>query len=91
MTTLVLLMFIAVWAIFIGALQLYAAISLRKVIDNVWWLILSGLLSIAFGGVLMVWPSTGALAFVWTIAWYAVFFGCMFIGLSLELKKFERI
>jgi uncharacterized membrane protein HdeD (DUF308 family) len=91
MTTLVLLMFIAVWAIFIGALQLYAAISLRKVIDNEWWLILSGLLSIAFGGVLMVWPNTGALAFVWTIASYAVIFGCMLIGLSLELKKFERI
>jgi uncharacterized membrane protein HdeD (DUF308 family) len=90
MTALVLLMFIAVWAIIIGVLQLYAASQLRKVIDNEWWLILSGLLSIAFGAVLIAWPGTGALAVIWTIAWFAVFFGCMFIGLAFELKKFKR-
>jgi uncharacterized membrane protein HdeD (DUF308 family) len=90
MTALVLLMFIAVWAIIIGALQLFAAIQLRNVIDNAWWLILSGLISIAFGVVLIGWPNAGALAVIWTIAWYAVFFGCMLIGLSFELKKFMR-
>jgi uncharacterized membrane protein HdeD (DUF308 family) len=90
MTALVLLMFIAVWAIIIGVLQLYAASQLRKVIDNEWWLILSGLLSIAFGAVLIAWPGTGALAGIWTIAWFAVFFGCMFIGLAFELKKFKQ-
>ena len=40
--------------------------------------------------VLIAWPSTGALALIWTIAWFAVFFGCMFIGLAFELKKFKR-
>jgi uncharacterized membrane protein HdeD (DUF308 family) len=89
-TALVLLVFIAVWAIIIGVLQLYAASQLWKVIDNDWWLILSGLLSIAFGAVLIAWPSTGALALIWTIAWFALFFGCMFIGLAFELKKFKR-
>jgi len=89
-TALMLLVFIAVWAIIIGVLQLYAAIQLWKVVDNDWWLILSGLLSIAFGTVLIAWPSTGALAVIWTIAWFAVFFGCMFIGLAFELKKFKR-
>ena len=39
-------------------MQLYAAIQLWKAIDNDWWLILSGLLSIAFGVVLLAWPST---------------------------------
>jgi uncharacterized membrane protein HdeD (DUF308 family) len=90
MTALVLLVFIAVWAIIIGVLQLYAAIQLWKVVDNDWWLILSGLLSIAFGAVLIAWPGTGALALIWTIAWFALFFGCMFIGLAFELKKFKR-
>jgi len=90
MTALALLVFIAVWAIIIGVLQLYAAVQLWKVIDNDWWLILSGLLSIAFGVVLIAWPSTGALALIWTIAWFALFFGCMFIGLAFELKKFKR-
>jgi uncharacterized membrane protein HdeD (DUF308 family) len=90
MTALVLLMFIAVWAIVIGALELYAAGQLWKVIDNGWWLVFGGLISIAFGVVLIGWPSTGALALIWTIAWYAVFFGCMLIGFSFELKKCKR-
>jgi uncharacterized membrane protein HdeD (DUF308 family) len=59
------------------------------VIDNDWRLILSGLPSIAFSGVLIAWPGTGALAVTWTIAWFAVFFGCLFIGLAFELKKFK--
>ena len=36
-------------------------------------------------------PGTGALAVIWTIAWYAAFFGCMLIGLSFKLKKLKRI
>ena len=53
--------FAAADAIIIGVLQLYAATQLQKVIDNEWWPILSGLLSIAFGAVLIAWPGTGAL------------------------------
>jgi uncharacterized membrane protein HdeD (DUF308 family) len=90
MTALVLLMVIAVWAIVIGVLQLYAASRLWNVMENAWWLILSGLFAIAFGAVLIAWPGTGALAVIWTIAWYAVFFGCMLIGLAFELRRFKR-
>jgi uncharacterized membrane protein HdeD (DUF308 family) len=90
MTALVLLVLIAVWAIVIGLLQLFAAIQLWKVIDNDWWLILSGLLAVAFGVVMIAWPSTGALALIWSIAWFALFFGCMFVGLAFELKRFKR-
>ena len=90
MTALVLLMFITLRAIIIGVLQLYAAAQLWKVIDNAWWLILSGLLSIGF--------RCGAhrLARHWSAGGHldnrvdTVFFGCMLIGLSFELKKFKR-
>ena len=90
MTALILLAFIAVWAIIIGVLQLFGAVRMRNIVNNEWWLILSGLVSIAFGVVLIAWPGTGALAVIWTIAWYAVFFGCMLVGLSFELKKRKR-
>ena len=89
-TALVLLMFIAGWAIAIGVLEIYAAVQLRKVVKNEWWLVLSGLLSIAFGVVMFARPGTGALAVIWTIAWFAIFFGCMLVGLAFRLKKYKR-
>jgi uncharacterized membrane protein HdeD (DUF308 family) len=86
-TTLVLLMFIAVWAIIIGVLQIWGAIALRSVVPNEWLLILNGVLSIAFGVILMAQPGAGALAFVWMIAWYAIVFGAIYIALALRLKN----
>jgi uncharacterized membrane protein HdeD (DUF308 family) len=90
MTTLVLLMFIAAWAIIIGAIQLWGAIALRSVLQHESLLILNGALSIAFGVILMLQPGTGALAFVWMIAWYAIVFGGLYIGLAFRLKQYKR-
>ena len=89
-TTLLLLMFIAAWAIIIGALQIWGAIALRKVLQQEWLLILNGVLSIAFGVVLLAQPGTGALALAWTIAWYAIFFGCLYVALAFKLKQYRR-
>ena len=90
MTTLVLLMFIAVWAIIIGILQIWGAIALRKVLQHEWLLILNGVLSIAFGVVLMAQPGTGALALAWMIAWYAIFFGCLYVAFAFKLRQYKR-
>ena len=89
-TTLVLLMFIAVWAIIIGALQIWGAVALRKVLQHEWLLILNGVLSIAFGAVLLAQPAAGALGFVWMIAWYAIFFGCLYVALAFKLRQYKR-
>ena len=87
MTALILLMFIATWAIVIGVLQIVAAIRLRREIENEWLLGLSGLVSVIFG-LLMIWrPGAGALAVVWVIGAYAIFFGILLVALSLRLKK----
>jgi uncharacterized membrane protein HdeD (DUF308 family) len=89
-TTLVLLMFIAVWAIVIGALQIWGAIGLRKVLQHEWLLILNGVLSIAFGVILMVQPGAGVLAVAWMIAWYAILFGCLYIALAFRLRQYKK-
>jgi uncharacterized membrane protein HdeD (DUF308 family) len=89
LTALVLLMFIAVWAIVIGALEIWGAIQLRKEIEGEWWLILSGLLSIAFGVLLVARPGPGALALVWVIAAFAILHGCTLIALAFRLKQFR--
>jgi uncharacterized membrane protein HdeD (DUF308 family) len=90
MTALVLLAFIAIWAIVIGALQIWGAIQLRKEIDNEWLLVLSGILSIVFGIVLLANPGTGALAVIWLIGAYAIILGCIYIALSFRLRHFKQ-
>src|ERR1700741_1438898 len=49
-TALVLLLFIAGWAVATGILQIIGAIRLRKEIENEWLLILGGIISGLFGG-----------------------------------------
>ena len=90
MTALLLLLLIASWAIVIGALEIFGAIRLRKEIEGEWWLIISGLLSIAFGVILFVQPGSGALALVWVIGIYAILAGGSLIGLAYRLKNLKQ-
>jgi uncharacterized membrane protein HdeD (DUF308 family) len=85
LTALVLLYIIAVWALLTGVLELIAAVRLRKVITNEWWLVLSGILSVLFALVLLAMPATGAVAVVWVIAAYAIVFGVFMLALALRL------
>jgi uncharacterized membrane protein HdeD (DUF308 family) len=89
-TALVLLLFIAAWAIVTGVLQVWGAIRLRKEIEGEWLLILSGLLSIAFGLILVVQPGAGALAVIWLIGTFAILEGCLLVALAFRLKKHKR-
>ena len=88
MTALLLLMFIAAWAVVMGIFQIIAAIRLRKVIQNEWLLALSGVLSVLFG-LLMFWqPGAGALTVIWAVAAYALVFGVLLIWLGFRLKQY---
>jgi uncharacterized membrane protein HdeD (DUF308 family) len=86
-TALVLLLFIAAWAIIMGIMEIIGAIQLRKEIDNEWWLIASGALSVLFGLVLIVFPGAGALGLIFVIGVYAIIYGVTLIGLAFRLKK----
>jgi uncharacterized membrane protein HdeD (DUF308 family) len=90
MTALILLLFIASWAIVTGAFQIAGAIQLRKEIDNEWMLALNGLLSIAFGVILLARPDAGALGVVWIIGAYAIIGGITWIALAFRLRGFKR-
>jgi uncharacterized membrane protein HdeD (DUF308 family) len=86
LTALVLLMFIAAWAIVIGVLQIVTAVRIRKEIRNEWLLGLSGALSIVFGVLMIAAPGAGALAMIWIIGAYAVFFGVLLIAAGFRLR-----
>jgi uncharacterized membrane protein HdeD (DUF308 family) len=87
LSALVLLFFIAGWAIATGVFQIIGAIQLRKEIDNEWLLIVGGIISVLFGIGVMLAPGAGALALVWVIGTYAVIIGVLLVALAFRLKK----
>jgi len=86
-TALVLLYFIAAWAVLTGIFKIAAAIRLRKEITDEWALGLNGVASIIFGIVLIVFPGAGALALIWLIGAFAILFGLLLLALALRLRK----
>jgi uncharacterized membrane protein HdeD (DUF308 family) len=89
-TGLVLLLVISIRAVVAGVAEVVAAIRLRKVIAHEWLLGASGVLSVAFGLILLVYPAAGALAVVWMIGSYAILFGVLLTGLGLRLQRWHR-
>jgi uncharacterized membrane protein HdeD (DUF308 family) len=87
MTALLLLYFIAFWAIATGVMQIVGAIRLRKEIDNEWMLIASGVVSVLFGAIVLVAPGAGALGVLFVIGIYAIVYGVTLIGFAFRLRK----
>jgi len=85
-TLAVLIVVIAAWAIVSGIMQIIGAIQLRKEIDNEWFLILSGIASVIFGGILLFRPGLGTLALIFTLGTFAVIEGLLLIAFSIRLK-----
>lgn len=85
-TALVLLYVIAGWSIVTGVLEVAAAIRLRKEIEDEWLLGLAGIASIIFGILLMILPGPGALALVWLIGSYALFYGVLLLVLAFRVR-----
>lgn len=89
-TALVLLYFIAAWALITGIFEIVAAIQLRRVITGEWTLILGGLLSILCGILLFVFPVAGAVSVIWVIGIYAIVFGVSEIIFAFRLHSLRQ-
>lgn len=88
-TAIILLFFIAGWAIASGIFQIIGAVQLRKEIQNEWLLIINGALSVLFGILMFLMPAAGALALIWLIGAYAILYGLLMLGFALRLRKYK--
>jgi uncharacterized membrane protein HdeD (DUF308 family) len=89
-TALTLLYVIAFWAIIMGAMQVVAAIALRRELEGEFWLGLGGVLSVVFGVLLIAFPGDGLIALVWAVAIWAIAFGASSLGLANRLRGVDR-
>jgi uncharacterized membrane protein HdeD (DUF308 family) len=86
-TAMALIYLIAAWAIVTGGMKIAEAVRLRKQIRHEWLLILSGLVSVAFGVLLASMPLPGIVGVMWAIGIYAIVMGTMLVALSAGLRR----
>src|SRR6516162_4768437 len=86
-TALAVVLYVAIWAIATGLLEIVAAIRLRRQIEGEFWLALAGIASVVFGGLLIARPGTGALTILWLIGVYAIAFGVILLLLAFKVRS----
>ena len=89
-TALLFLYLLATWALLSGLVEILAAWRLRHEIRGEFWLGFAGVLSVAFGAMLLLKPGAGALTVMWLIASYSVLYGIVLIGWGFHLRGLHR-
>jgi uncharacterized membrane protein HdeD (DUF308 family) len=87
LTALALVYLVAAWAIVTGAIELWAAYLLRRVVRNEWLLVLGGIVSVLFGMLLAINPRAGLVTIVWLFGAYMLVFGVLAFALALRLRS----
>src|SRR3979411_1646755 len=85
-TVIAFVLLVAAWAIVSGALMTAAGFRL-KIDHGRWWLILGGLLSLAYGALLFITPLIGAIVLTWWLGAYALAFGIALVIFSFKLRS----
>jgi uncharacterized membrane protein HdeD (DUF308 family) len=83
---LALLFIVAGWAIVTGILQIWMAIRLRDQISGEVWMGLSGLISILFGLLLVIFPGTGILSALVLVGIFSILMGLPMVLLGWRLR-----
>jgi uncharacterized membrane protein HdeD (DUF308 family) len=86
-TALTLVYLIAFWAITTGVFELVATLELAGELQGDWILGLTGILTVAFGVLVALYPRSGALSIIWIIGLYAILAGITRLMLAYRLNS----
>lgn len=86
-TALVLVLLVGAWAVITGALQVAAAVRLRRERSGWWVLALSGVVSLIAGVIILARPDIGALALATVLGVYALLAGVALLWAAWQLRK----
>jgi uncharacterized membrane protein HdeD (DUF308 family) len=86
LTVLAFVLLVASWAIVTGVLMTAAAFRLNLEHGR-WWLVLGGVLSLAYGALLFFTPLVGAIVLTWWMGAYALAFGVALVIFSFRLRS----
>ncbi|MBS1518291.1 MAG: DUF308 domain-containing protein [Bacteroidetes bacterium] len=83
------LYFIAFWAVIAGIFMIYSAIKLRKVIQNEWFTIINGLITLIFGLLIFSNVIAASESIVIVFGFYAIISGIIMMILSFKVKSLK--
>lgn len=87
-TALVLLFVVAFWAVALGISEIGGAFTSRKRGSDNWgWTLAAGILNVAFGVVLLIWPASGVLTLVWLVGIFTLAGGIALIMLAFRVRS----
>jgi uncharacterized membrane protein HdeD (DUF308 family) len=81
------MVFLGVWAVIRGLLEIQLGLILRRTVPGEFWLIFSGLASVVLGVLLFLQPTLGLVATSWLFGGYAVLAGLLGIVLALKVRR----
>jgi uncharacterized membrane protein HdeD (DUF308 family) len=89
-TALAAVLYVAIWAVSTGVLEIVGAVRLRKEIRGEFWLALAGVASVVFGVLLALNPGAGAVTLLWLMSIFAIAFGAMLMLLAFRVRRVAR-
>jgi uncharacterized membrane protein HdeD (DUF308 family) len=91
LTAIVVIFFIAAWALATGVLRIVEGARLRREIPGEIWLVLGGVFSVIFALLVMTRPLAGAIALVRLIGIYALILGATEVLLAFKVRSARYI
>lgn len=84
----VIVLFIAFWALVLGLMQVFGAFAFRRMGAPSWWvLLISGIAGVAIGLLLVINPIAGAISLLWLIAVFLILAGVIAIVLGIRIGR----